>query len=229
MQHLRFVSIGRKERYVQGWKSNQRPKESLSSENIIIRVRGPWGVSRIRCHELDSLADLKRSVSARVNGLPRSSASILLFRDEHFSVRSYGEESATIRSINLKHGEILYAKPKILQTNSLPKEDVSKQESSATIENKVKKHESASNLSKSRLVSAYNSGSNSNLSSLTLTSSVDPGTTGSLKVINGMVFTLRKRAMEFSKTLQNLYRKQSYSQSFGDALRDQSNLISLTT
>ena len=87
----------------------------------------------------------------------------------------------------------------------------------------MKKHESASNLSKSRLVSAYNSGSDSNLSSLTLTSSVDPGTTGSLKVINGMVTA--QASGKFSKTLQNLYRKQSYSPSFGDArLRDQSNL-----
>ena len=197
-------------------------KETVSSENIIIRVRGPWGVSRIRCHRLDSLADLKRSVSARINGLPRSSASILLFHDEHYSVKVAGEESATIRSIKLKNGEILYAKPKSIQTNSLPKEDVSKQESSATVENKVKKHESVSNLSKSRLVSAYNSGCDSNLSSLTLTSSIDPGTTGSLKVINGMVTA--QASGKFSKTLQNLYRKQSYSPSFGDArLRDQSN------
>ena len=157
MQHLRFVSIGRKEKVCSGMEKQSETKESLSSENIIIRVRGPWGVSRIRCHRLDSLADLKRSVSARVNGLPRSSASILLFRDEHFSVEVAGEESATIRSINLKHGEILYAKPKTLQTNSLPKEDVSKQESSATIENKVKKTR-GQQLVKITIGFAYNSG-----------------------------------------------------------------------
>ena len=192
-------------------------KEAFSAENIIIRVHGPWGVSRIRCHRSDSLADLKRSVSARINGLPRSSASILLFRDEHCGLEVVGEESATLRSIKLKHGEVLYAKPtsKILQTKSPSKESLSEQESSATVENKAKKYESASNLSNSRLVSAYNAGSDSRLSSLTLTSSIDPGTAGSLRVINGTVTA--QASGKFSKTLQNLYRKQSCSQHFSVA------------
>ena len=202
------------------WKSKLRPKKQYLVK-IYYPVRGPGYL------ELDVmirlLVDLKRSVSARINGPLRSSASILLFHDEHYV--SCGEESATIRSIKLKNGEILYAKPKSIQTNSLPKEDVSKQESSATVENKVKKRESVSNLSKSRLVSAYNSGCDSNLSSLTLTSSIDPGTTGSLKVINGMVTA---QASGTPKTLQNLYRKQSYSPSIDARLRDQSNSISLT-
>ena len=38
-------------------------------EMVIVRIHGPWGISRIKIHKSDSLADLKRCISERVEGL----------------------------------------------------------------------------------------------------------------------------------------------------------------
>ena len=51
-------------------------------ENLIVRVQGPWGISRVFIDKHSSLADLKRDLSRRVEGLPESSSSIALFVDK---------------------------------------------------------------------------------------------------------------------------------------------------
>ena len=47
-----FEAAQRKVQLCSGMEKQTETKETVSSENIIIRVRGPWGVSRIRCHRI---------------------------------------------------------------------------------------------------------------------------------------------------------------------------------
>ena len=108
--------------YAESWDSIGKRKIIISramhsqsdSDMLIVRVRGPWGISRIKCHKNDSLADLKRYTSERVLGLPRSSTSIAFFRDQNCSQLYHGDNSSTLRRLKVENDFLQQASSKLM-------------------------------------------------------------------------------------------------------------------
>lgn len=199
-------------------------------EMVIVRIHGPWGISRIKIHKSDSLADLKRCISERVEGLPRSSISISLFLDQHCSRLFDGDDSSTLRTLDVENGDIFYARPssqveQITSTSSSKDNNTStannnnnnKTMISSSINNDNKN--STSNLSNSRLLIPKDTTSEDFLASLTMHASLEPGENGAVRVIGG---SLKIQANDsFSKTAQNLNRR--YLVNNNNNTRDEKN------
>ncbi len=190
---------------------NRVMRAQSGSDTIIVRVRGPWGTSRIKCHKNDSVADLKRYTSERVLGLPRSSTSIAFFCDQHCSQLYHGDDSSTLRRLNIENGDVLYAQP-------LPNNENAATTGATDLDSHYKANgnsnvkltennnsTSTSNLSNSRLLVTKNAVSKDFAASLTIKPSLDPGKNGTWCLIDGSLKILANDG--FSKTAQNINRR----------------------
>jgi nuclear protein localization protein 4 homolog len=180
------------------------------SDMLIVRVRGPWGISRIKCHKNDSLADLKRYTSERVLGLPRSSTSIAFFRDQNCSQLYHGDDSSTLRRLKVENGDVLYARPTPNFENVATDEEyiLNSQSSASKMNDNLNENNngtSTSNLSNSRLLQAKNNVSKDFAASLIIHPSLDPGENGTRCLIDGSLKILANAG--FSKTAQNINRR----------------------